>query len=204
MVEEAKARGIDVINTTCPYVRRAQTAARKLARAGFLVIIFGDESHREVQGILGYAGEGGMASLKVPRMKKTTTRVGIISQTTQNFTSFARFVSSFARLNLGHISELRVINTVCDATRKRQQAALALAKRVDLMFVIGSRGSANTRRLAEICSAIVETYHIEQAGDIDLFWLRQRRPQRVGITAGASTPDETIEEVIRLLESMQR
>jgi len=195
VIEQAEARGIKIIDTTCPFVRRAQVAAKKLANAGFTVVVFGDENHREVQGVLGYAGEEGLATVKVPHFSKLSPRVGILSQTTQSFPAFHSFVSSFVQKHLECISELRVVNTICDATRKHQEAALELARRSDLMLVVGSRGSANTKRLAELCSALVKTHHIETAQEIDPKWLGGN-VERIGITAGASTPDEVIDEVI--------
>lgn len=202
VIAQAESRGIKIIDTTCPFVRRAQGAAKKLAASGFSVVVFGDENHREVQGVLGYAGEKGLATVNVPPFKKLSSRVGILSQTTQSFAAFHSFVSSFVEAHLESIAELRVINTICDATRKRQEAALELAKRSDIMLVVGSRGSANTKRLAELCSAIVDTHHIETAREIDRAWLA-KRVKRVGITAGASTPDEVIDEVVSRLDGMK-
>jgi 4-hydroxy-3-methylbut-2-enyl diphosphate reductase len=202
VLQEAGARGIKIIDTTCPFVRRSQVAAKKLAGSGFSVVVFGDENHREVQGVLGYAGEKGLATTRVPPFEKLSPRVGILSQTTQSFAAFHNFVSSFVQAHLESIDELRVVNTICDATRKHQEAALELARRADLMLVVGSRGSANTKRLAELCSAIVETHHIETAQEIDPSWLTGKI-DLVGITAGASTPDEVIDEVISELSRMQ-
>jgi len=202
VIQEAEARGIRIIDTTCPFVRRSQVAAKRLANSGFSVIVFGDENHREVQGVLGYAGEKGLATVKVPSFKKLSPRVGILSQTTQSFSAFHNFVSSFVQTHLESIAELRVVNTICDATRKHQEAALELARRSDLMLVVGSRGSANTKRLAELCSALVETHHIETAQEIDPKWL-SGKVERIGITAGASTPDEVIDEVVSRLREMK-
>ena len=200
-IENMRTRGFTIVDTTCPNVRRAQTAAEELARAGFWVIIYGDADHPEVKGLLGWAGGSGTATLdanishKLGRMHR---RVGILSQTTQNREHFASFTAGLVDALLLRGEELRVVNTICDATRKRQEVALDLAKRVDLMMVVGGRESANTRRLAEVCAAAgVETHHIETAMEIDDAWVES---PRVGITAGASTPDHVIEEVIHALE----
>ena len=201
VVEQIEARALRTIDTTCPFVRRAQVAAKRLARAGFFVIVFGDESHPEVQGVLGWAQENGLAAVELPKFDKLPQRVGILSQTTQSFSSFTRFISSFADSYLALISELRIVNTICDATRRRQAAALELAKRVDMMLVVGSHGSANTQRLTEICSVVVETHLIDRAGELDHVWLLNH--QRIGVTAGASTPDEAIEEVVARLQDAQ-
>lgn len=200
-VEQIETRALRIIDTTCPFVRRAQIAAKRLAGAGFFVIVFGDESHPEVQGVLGWAKDNGLATVEPPKFDKLPQRIGILSQTTQSFSGFTRFISSFAGSYLALISELRIINTICDATRRRQEAALELAKKVDMMLVVGSHGSANTQRLTEICSAVVETHLIDRAGELDHVWLLNH--QRIGVTAGASTPDEAIEEVVARLQDAQ-
>jgi 4-hydroxy-3-methylbut-2-enyl diphosphate reductase len=202
VLEEAKARGLNIVDTTCPFVRRAQNAVKKLYREGLFVIVFGDETHPEVQGVLGYAKGNGLATIAIPEFDNLPQRIGLLSQTTQSFPGFSKFVSSFIDHYLANTTEIRVINTICNATRRHQQAALELANHVDLMLVVGSMRSANTRRLAEICSPIVPTHHIETARDIDPAWWNEQQAQRVGVTAGASTPDDTIEEVIESLENI--
>jgi 4-hydroxy-3-methylbut-2-enyl diphosphate reductase len=206
VLEQAKARGIQIVDTTCPFVRRAQNAAKRLTKAGFFVIVFGDEDHREVQGVLGCAEGNAIATLDLPEfdMDKLPSRIGILSQTTQSFPAFIHFVSSFSERYIEFVSELRIINTICDATRRHQQAAMELARRVDLMLVVGSRTSANTKRLAEICSSIVETRHIETASEVAPQSLINKGIRRIGVTAGASTPDETINDVMAILEGAKR
>lgn len=199
--EQIKARGLGVIDATCPFVRKAQVVAQRLGKAGFWVLVFGDATHPEVQGVLGWAGGKASASLEVPQLDALPRRLGILSQTTQSHIHFAHFLAQIIYSNLAKVSELRIFNTLCDATRKQQAAALELAKRVDLMVVIGGRNSANTRRLAEICAGTgVITHHIDTAAELDPSWLRERR--RVGVTAGASTPNDVINEVmLRLKET---
>ena len=201
LMDKIGARGFRIIDTTCPFVRRAQVAAQRLAEAGFFVIVFGDDNHPEVQGVLGWVKKKGLAATELPSFDIVPQRIGILSQTTQSFFSFTKFICAFADTYLALISELRVINTICDATRKRQEAALELAKTVDMMLVVGSRWSANTRRLTEICSAVVETHLIDGAEEIDPVWLRNDK--RIGVTAGASTPDEAIDEVVARLKDAE-
>jgi len=198
---QMEARGFNIVDTTCPFVRRAQIAAKRLHSAGFYVIVFGDQSHPEVQGVLGWANNEGMATIKPPPFERPPQRIGILSQTTQSLSSFAHFVDLFVNAHIAQVSELRIINTICDATRRRQEAALELARKVDLMLVVGSHISANTRRLTEICSTVVETHLIDAARNIHPGWLSNK--QRVGITAGASTPDDSIEEVVAILATVK-
>ena len=199
ILEDAKARGYEIVDATCPFVRKVQVAARKLSKAGFWVLVFGDAAHPEVQGVLGYAGEQASASLEVPNLSGLPKRLGIVCQTTQNQERFTEFLEKVVSQGLSRFSEIHVVNTICDATRRHQVAALELTKRVDLMFVIGGYDSANTKRLAKICSdTSIPTFHIEGAADIDSNWLSGYN--RIGITAGASTPDEVIDDVVSALE----
>lgn len=201
---ELRSRSVQVVDATCPWVSRAQRAAQRLARAGFSVIVFGDVDHPEVKGVLEWAGEGSRATreLEVERLyTEFPRRLGILSQTTQSPQAFTEFVKKIMDRFLSQGMEIRVINTICDATQKRQEAAMKLARRVEVMVVVGSRGSANTRRLAELCLAQgVATYLVETAQELEASWFRGK--SRIGVTAGASTPDEVIQQVIKKLEIM--
>jgi len=200
IIDQVKACNVNVIDATCPIVRKAQTAARRLHQEGFKVVVFGDASHPEIEGVLSWAGEDAIATLEVPEFGIPPRRLGILSQTTQSEARFASFLSQLITVDVASLSEVYICNTICDATSKRQAAAMELAKKADLILVVGGHDSANTRHLAEICSSAgVTTFHIETAGEIDPSWHRERH--RVGVTAGASTPDWVITEVIQELES---
>jgi len=191
-------RGFTIIDTTCPNVASAQRIATDMAGERLTIVIFGDSQHTEVRGLLGWSGEGALAtldatSLTLDRPAATLERVGIIAQTTQRTEDFAAFVQQACSVLLDHSREIRIVNTLCDATRRRQAAAAELARKVDAMVVIGGRTSANTKRLAETCTAIVETHLVESAEELDAGWLRGK--SKVGLTAGASTPDASIERV---------
>jgi 4-hydroxy-3-methylbut-2-en-1-yl diphosphate reductase len=199
---ELKKRGVEVVDTTCPSVRRAQTVARKLAEDGYFVVIYGEARHPEVKGILGWAGEKGLATLDIQplaEMKKLPRRIGILSQTTQIPENFSGFVKDLLDLALANDVEIHIVDTICHGVRKRQSASLDMARKVDLMLVIGGRTSANSRRLLELCSKVTEAHLIGNAGEIDPQWLRGKK--RIGVTSGTSTSDETIDEVINELKS---
>ncbi|HEY82109.1 MAG TPA: 4-hydroxy-3-methylbut-2-enyl diphosphate reductase [Dehalococcoidia bacterium] len=203
--EEIRARNIDIISTTCPFVLRAQVAARRLAEAGFLVVIYGDADHPEVKGILGWAKGRGIASLDegfVSTFERIPRRLGILSQTTQVPAQFAAFVKKLVDIAFIRDSEMRVIDTICHDIRERQASALKLAQRADLMLVVGGHHSANTNRLAELCAAVTETHLIETAEEIQSSWLEGKG--HIGVTAGASTDEETVEEVLKKLEQWPR
>ncbi len=199
--QEIRSRHINIINTTCPFVHRAQIAARRLAKASFFVIVYGDAHHPEVKGVLGRAGNNGVASLEaktITELRPLPRRIGVLSQTTQIPAHFNEFTKQLVDLTLGKDSELRIVDTICHDIRERQSQALELAHRVSLMLVIGGHNSANTNRLAQICSEVTKTYLIETASEIQPPWLKGKH--HIGITAGASTADETIDKVIARLK----
>ena len=202
LLTQIQARKLQVIDTTCPIVRSAQKAAKKLADAGFRVIIFGEATHPEVKGLLGWAGNNAVATLNGAEVAnlELPPRLGIISQTTQSQSKFVKFCNDVIQAVFPAVHEIRILNTLCQETQKRQQAAVELAGRSDLMIVVGGHNSANTQLLAEVCSSLVETHLIETAAEIEKGWLSGK--QHVGVTAGASTPDEAIEEVVLKLESL--
>lgn len=198
--KELRSRHIDIISTTCPFVHRAQVAARRLAEAGFYVVIYGDADHPEVRGILGWTRGQGIATMDekfLETFDQVPRRLGILSQTTQIPAHFNEFVKKLIDVALSRDSEIRIIDTICHDIRERQAAALKLAEKVDLMLVVGGRHSANTNRLAELCAEVTETHVVETAEEIIPSWLRGKN--RIGITAGASTDEQTVNEVWRKL-----
>ena len=200
--EEIRARNIEIISTTCPFVLRAQVAARRLAEAGFLVVIYGDAEHPEVRGILGWAKGNGIAALDekfIAKLDQIPRRIGILSQTTQVPTHFTEFVRKLIDSAFIRDAEMRVIDTICHDIRERQAAAIELAGQVDLMLVVGGHHSANTNRLAELCSQVAETHLVETAAEIQTSWLEGKR--HAGITAGASTDEQIVNEVLRALQA---
>lgn len=198
VIQEAKARGLTVVDATCPFVRRAQSLAQELVQHGYELVVVGDAAHPEVEGILGTVGNAvvvsgpeAVADLPVRR------RYGVIAQTTQTLGNLQQVAS--ALLTRTHV--LKVFNTICSATTDLQRETGELARRVDFMLVVGGRNSANTTRLVEISQkAGVPTRHIEMAAEIDPEWFADTT--RVGITAGTSTPDWIIEAVVQRLQAL--
>jgi 4-hydroxy-3-methylbut-2-enyl diphosphate reductase len=201
--EQLKERHIEVVDTTCPFVNRLQNAARRLAESGFFIIIYGDAAHTEVRGVLGWAEGKGLATLDekaIFRLDPIPRRLGVLSQTTQIPAHFVEFVKRLIDGAFARDSEMHIIDTICHDIRKRQAQALELAGRVELMLVIGGKGSANTNRLAELCSAVTEAHLIETAAEIDPAWFEGK--QTIGVTSGASTAQETIDEVLAKLKTL--
>jgi 4-hydroxy-3-methylbut-2-enyl diphosphate reductase len=207
VMEGMRRQGIRVVDTTCPIVSRSQQWARRLTEEGFAVIVFGDPNHREVRGVLGWTEGKGLAIPdeacleSLPR--DLPSRMAVLSQTTETGARFASFVKRFLETNMERVSELRVINTLCNATSSQQAAAQELARRVDLMIVIGGRDSANTRHLADVGHQEgVQTHHVESATEIEAEWVNGHCS--IGVTAGASTPDYVVDEVVARLQELDR
>jgi 4-hydroxy-3-methylbut-2-en-1-yl diphosphate reductase len=205
VISDLEANGVEIIDTTCPIVTRSQQWAHRLSEEGFAVVIFGDPNHKEVRGVLGWAHGSVLVVASEDEVTELPegfpSRVGVLSQTTETEARFASFVKKLFEVNLDRISELRVLNTLCHATTAQQAATMHLAAEVSLMLVVGGRESANTRHLAVVARECgVETYHIETAGEIKPAWLEGH--EKVGVTAGASTPDFIIDQVVARLEAL--
>ena len=193
-MHKIQQNNLHVVDATCPFVKKAQEYAGCLSQEGYTVVIVGEVEHPEVQGIVSYAGDtvvhvvaNAEQANSLPRMKK----VGIVAQTTQLYENLREIMD----VCLAKSQELRVYNTICDATSVRQNEAREIARSVELMFVIGGHASANTSRLASICREIQpQTWHIETTQEIQPDWFKG--VEKVGVTAGASTPRWLIDEVV--------
>ena len=199
LAREARERGLRLLDATCPFVARAQDNVRTLAAEGYQVIILGDRGHPEVAGLIGAAGGEAVVIQDESELKdlELAARVGLVVQTTQAPARLRAVAGALAE----HVRELRAYNTICAATSQRQESAVSLARRVDVMIVVGGKNSANTNRLRQVCEQVgVETHHVETAAELDPAWFRDRG--RVGVTAGASTPDWVIGEVVEALRQI--
>ncbi|QSQ10123.1 30S ribosomal protein S1 [Koleobacter methoxysyntrophicus] len=196
---EARERGLSIIDATCPFVKRVQKKARQLLRQGYQVIIVGDPLHPEVQAINSWCENKAKIVNNQADLNNLhfCDKLGVVSQTTTNKDIWAKIVEDLKQ----KFPEAKTFNTICNATSQRQKAAKELASAVDLMIVIGGYNSSNTRKLAELCKNIgTKTYHIEEAKELDPAWLKKAK--NVGITAGASTPDWIIKEVISKMKEI--
>ena len=199
IIAAAEDRGLDVIDATCPFVSAAHTCARELAEAGYSVVIVGEEEHPEVEGIMAHAGGTALIVEDVVDLPERlpSRRIGVVVQTTQSLPRLKDIVDAL----LPRVSELKVCNTICSATAKRQLSAQELARMVDVMIVVGGHNSGNTTRLAEICAAVnPRTHHVETAEEIDPAWFGG--VESVGVTAGASTPDAQVAGVVASIEAL--
>ena len=192
--DKLEARNIRIVDATCPFVKKIHNIVRKASAEGAHIVIIGNPDHPEVQGIRGWAGE----KVTVVQDKESAEgvdfgkkeKICVVSQTTFNYNKFKDLVEIIKKKSY----DVSVLNTICNATKERQTEAQSIAESVDAMIVIGDKHSSNTQKLFEICRrACNNTYYIQTLGDLDLNQLGS--VETVGITAGASTPNNIIEEV---------
>ncbi len=201
MLEALAKRRLEVVDATCPIVRRAQQAASRHRDAGRFVVIYGDPAHVEVRGLLGWAGPSSIATTDAAVAAEAVpcgAQIGLVSQTTREASAYHTFAGQLA----GAFGAGRVVreDTVCGVTERQKAAARAVAKHVDVVVVVGGRASANTRHLADACADEGATVHrVENASDLRPEWFAGVR--EVGLTAGASTPDNVLDEVRAWLQA---
>lgn len=199
--EQAEEKGLTLVDATCPHVKKAQMAAYELSEAGYQVIIVGEKSHPEVKSIFEWSKNRAIIIEHEAELNDIVffNKVGVVAQTTFSGEEFQKIVDSL----IERVENVKVERTICNATEKRQEAAVELANQVDMMIVIGGKNSANTTRLAELClKKNKHTYHIETVNEINDNWFN-KGINTIGITAGASTPDWLIEEVYHKMNQME-
>ncbi len=187
-----RKKHFDIIDATCPTVKRAQNVAQLLQSDGYMVIIVGDRNHYEVKSLLEFAGRRARIVENPEELKEIKEKkLGILSQTTQSVENFCKVVGRAAVV----AEEIKAFNTICEAMQSRQEETAILSRQVDVMFIVGGAESANTRRLSCISrEAGCQTYQIEKASEIEYSWFSGKK--KLGVSAGASTPDWIIEEVL--------
>ncbi|MDP4118136.1 MAG: bifunctional 4-hydroxy-3-methylbut-2-enyl diphosphate reductase/30S ribosomal protein S1 [Bacillota bacterium] len=211
VIELFKKQGLEIIDLTCPFVKKIHAIADKYSRMGYLVVIVGDEDHPEVKGIRGWTN-GNCVVVTPQNMTEYTNKLThhelcVVSQTTIDRKSWETVVEYLQNTFADSGHDLIVFDTICSATNERQNAAVRLAKKADCMLVIGGRHSSNTKKFFQVCSEVCKnTWHIEDANEIPnnlLEFLKIDKSITIGITAGASTPDRIIKEVIKTMSDKE-
>lgn len=198
--EQSKAQGIEIVDATCPYVKKIHRYVEKYDAMGYTIIIAGNASHPEIQGINGWAHGKCLIAKDVEELKQMTLNQGkylLVAQTT-----YKKEIVDTMRAYLDTLQiEVEYINTICNATKERQEEAVELASQVDCMLVLGSPSSANTKKLYEISKAHCErSYCVSGASQLEKEMFQSCK--RIGITAGASTPKSVIEGVITYIQNI--
>jgi 4-hydroxy-3-methylbut-2-en-1-yl diphosphate reductase len=211
LAEQAAGAQVELIDTTCPLVTKVQRLAQKLVRQGYFLVVYGDAYHPEVKGVIGWAGTSkALAAKKIddlpwnakrgesgPGKVTPPRKVAVVSQTTKNVDELMLFARELQEMVVPEGGEFRLCNTICEPTSERQNALKRLVEhdRCDLILAIGGRKSSNTARLAEVGGKLgVASHHIERPEEIDPAWLADASV--IGVTAGASTPDDVIQAVV--------
>lgn len=197
--DEARQRGIKLLDGTCPFVKDVQHAAQTLQKEGYEIVIVGKKDHPEVKGVLGYVNGDAhvVGSVEEARaLKFTKDKVGVVVQTTFRYDVFSACVDELMR----RAQEVRIFNTRCEDTDQRQIAAEELASQVQVMIVVGGKDSSNTHKLWELSvQKGARAYHIESAAELDPAWFAG--VEEVGVVGGASTPHTIVQQVVARIES---
>lgn len=198
-LEELKQKELDIIDATCPYVTKPQKIVEQMDKEGYDIVIFGDINHPEIKGVKSYA-KSPYVVLKKEELfeKKLKQKVAIVSQTTRKIDDFLSIVEYLVR----HGYEVRVFNTICNATFENQDATKALAKEADVVIVVGGKNSSNTKQLYNIAKIeCIDSYLVEDEDELEKEWFEGKGI--CGIAAGASTPDWIIDKICRKINNFK-
>ncbi len=192
-LNKLKEKGTEIIDATCPFVTKPQKICEQMSNEGYDIVIFGDKNHPEVRGVESYAKNGAKVVLSLDEVKSHTfsNKIAVVSQTTRKIDQFLEITSYLIK----NYKEVRVFNTICNATFENQDAAKELAKEADVMIVVGGKNSSNTKQLYLIAKEYCEdSFLIENENELKSEWFENKK--LCGVTAGASTPDWIIEKII--------
>lgn len=194
---EIKSKNFNIVDATCPFVTKPQQIVSDMSEQGYLVVIFGDAEHPEIKGVMSYGNSIVVSNIDELAAHKLPRKVALISQTTKQIEKFKEIASCLIET----CHEVRIFNTICNATFDNQRAARELSKEVDVMIIVGGRTSSNTKQLLMIAKENCnDSYLIEEESELDSAWFVDK--EVCGITAGASTPDWIVENVKKKIEQM--
>lgn len=202
ILEKLKKNRNIIIDATCPFVKKIHKCVELLTKENYFVVIIGDRGHPEVKGIKSYAEEGNYIIIEnkkeIENMEINKRKLGVVVQTTQETENYLNICDELLKIK----GEIRIFNTICDSTSIRQMETMEVAKKSDIMIVIGGKHSANTRRLVEISKLYCrEVYHVENEKELKEDWFKNKKV--VGVTGGASTPDYIIDKVIEKIRRIK-
>ena len=192
-LEKLKQMDTQIIDATCPYVKKPQEIVKKMSEEGYQIVIFGDEAHPEVKGVKSYAKNSPIVVLSVEELLGIDylQKIAVVSQTTRKMSEFLKIINFLVE----NVREVRIFNTICNATFDNQDAARELSSEVDIMLVVGGKNSSNTKQLFTISkSNCKDCFLIENEKELEKGWFKGKKV--CGITAGASTPDWIIKKII--------
>jgi 4-hydroxy-3-methylbut-2-enyl diphosphate reductase len=193
-----KNKDAKIINATCPFVTTPQQIVKNMSKEKYSIVIFGDEEHPEVKGVKSYGDDVYVIAniSEIRKLQPKYDKIATVAQTTKQKEQYSEIINAL----MTKFKEIRVFNTICDATFENQEAANDLSAKVDIMIVIGGKNSSNTKQLFYICEKNTNTYHIEDEQELDKLWFKNKKS--CGITAGASTPDWIINNVVKAVNQI--
>ena len=194
---ELRENKVNIVDATCPYVTKPQQICQDMSEAGYDILIFGDEVHPEIKGVKSYAIHGARVVSSVDELEdmKFKDKIALVAQTTRKVEEYLEIANYLIPL----FKEVRVFNTICNATFENQEAVRSISKKADVMIIIGGKNSSNTKQLSSISHDFcANSHHIEDENDIDFSWFKDKK--FCGISAGASTPDWIIQNVINSIQ----
>jgi len=198
--DDLNEKGLIIINATCPFVTNIQQKVNKFSHEGYKIVILGDEKHPEVVGINGWCNNDAIITKDGSFNDNLPNKICVVSQTTEKEENWDKTIDNLSKES---IDELKSFNTICAATEERQKSVYDLSKNVDFMIVVGGKHSSNTTKLYQIAKEnCPNTIHIENASELPKDLLENKNIKNIGITAGASTPDWIIKEVVKIMEGL--
>ena len=198
-LEKLKEKNIEVIDATCPFVKKPQEIVEEMSKRGYDIVIFGDENHPEIKGVKSYSTHDRVfVVLNEDNLKniKLKDKIATVAQTTRKIEDYLKITNYLIR----NYKEVRVFNTICNATFENQDAVRELSKEADIMIIVGGKNSSNTKQLFNIASKNSESYLIESEDEINPDWFKNKK--LCGISAGASTPEWLVEKIISKIKDV--
>lgn len=198
-LNKLKEKEIEIIDATCPFVKKPQEIVEEMSKQGYDIVIFGDKNHPEIKGVMSYSVHDRVFVVLDKEELfniKLKEKVATVAQTTRKIKNYLDIVSYLIK----HYKEVRVFNTICNATFENQEAVRDLAKEVDIMIIIGGKNSSNTKQLYNIAKEYCDTYLVESEKELKKEWFLEKK--LCGISAGASTPEWLVENIISRIKEM--
>ena len=194
-----KEKRVEIVDATCPFVKKPQEIVENMSKEGYDIVIFGDENHPEVKGVKSYCVHNRVfVVLKKEELFsiKLKEKIAVVAQTTRKIETYLNIVSYLVK----SYKEVRVFNTICNATFENQNAVKELSEKSDITIIIGGKNSSNTKQLYNIAKDNCEAYLVENENEIDANWFRGKK--YCGISAGASTPEWLVERIIKKIKDV--
>jgi len=198
-LQKLKEKDIEIIDATCPFVKKPQEIVEKMSNEGYDIVIFGDKNHPEIQGVMSYSTHNRVYTVLDEKELfdiKLKEKIATVAQTTRKLENYLKIVNYL----ISNYKEVRVFNTICNATFENQDAVKKLSKKADIMIIIGGKNSSNTKQLYNIAKENCESHLIESATELDPKWFESKR--LCGISAGASTPEWLVEKIISKIKEI--